>query len=171
MMVRVILIPLLNLLWVGIMAGTLIIPIMPEFIGDNTVNSVLGSILCDPDEKLERVEEVNPTLSDMGIAMIPYCMSITRETRRDVTERWLVIGLVATGVTFLLSTLAELSFAFSLIRQKVKQSVQVAPIFSGQANQSANLSDQLRQLEAAQKAGLITYDEYDQKRGEILKKL
>jgi len=36
---------------------------------------------------------------------------------------------------------------------------------------SANLSDQLRQLEDAQKAGLITFDEYEQKRQEILKKI
>ena len=171
MIARVLLITLLNILWVAIMAGTLIIPIMPEFMDDDTVNSLLGSILCDPDEKLQRVEKVNPTLGDMGIAMIPYCLNTTRETKRDVTERWLVIGLVATGVTFLLSTLAELFFAFSLIRQKVKQGVQLATAFAGQANPSTNLSDQLRQLEAAQKAGLITYDEYDQKRGEILKKL
>ena len=171
MLVRIILIPVLNILWVCIMAVTLIVPIMPEFMDDSTVNSVLGSILCDPNEKLQRVEEVNPTLSDMGIAMIPYCLNTTRETRRDVTERWLVIGLVATGVTFILSTFAELSFAFSVIRPKVRPSVQFAPIFSRQANPSTDLSDQLRQLEAAQKAGLITYDEYDQKRGEILKKL
>ena len=171
MIVRVLLITVLNILWVAVIIGALVIPIMPEFIHNDTVNTLLGSILCDPAEKLERAEDVNPALGDMGIAMIPYCLNTTRETRRDVTDRWLVIGLGATGVAFLLSTLAELSFAFSLIRKKVKQSVQLIPTFVGQPGSSASLSDQLRQLEAAQKAGLITYDEYDRKRGEILKKL
>jgi len=169
MIFRVLLLTLLTTLWIGSLLGTLIIPIMPEYMQNETVNNLLGSILCDPNEKLERVEDVNPILGDIGIAMIPYCVNISSETRRDVTERWLVIGLGLTVGTFLLSTIAEMAFAIGLIRKKMKQGGQIASAFAGRS--SASLSDQLSQLEEARKAGLITYDEYDHKRGDILKKL
>src|SRR5690242_4449861 len=169
MIFRVLLLTFLSILWIGSLIGTLIIPIMPEYIQNETVNNLLGSVLCDPGEKLERVQDVNPMLGDFGIAMIPYCINITSQTRRDVTERWLVIGVGVTVGAFLLSTIAEISFAISLIRKKMKQGGQLASAFAGRS--SASLSDQLSQLEEARKAGLITYDEYDQKRGDILKKL
>jgi len=160
----------LSILWIGSLVGTLIIPIIPDYMQNETVNSVLGSLLCEPDEKLVRVEDVNPMLGDMGISMIPYCVNTTHETRRDVTDRWLVVGISVTVVAFILSTIAELSFSFSLIRRRVQQGLQPPPTFFGQPS-IANLSDQLRQLEEARKAGLMTYDDYDQKRGDILKKL
>lgn len=169
MIFRVLLLTFLTILWIGSLLGTLIIPIMPDYMQNETVNNLLGSVLCDPDEKLERVEDVNPMLGDIGIAMIPYCVNNKSEPRRDVTERWLVIGVGLTVGTFILSTIAEITFAIGLIRKKAKQTGQLVSAFAGRS--SASLSDQLSQLEEARKAGLITYDEFDQKRGDILKKL
>jgi hypothetical protein len=123
MVVRIILIILLNILWISIMVGTLIIPTMPQFLDDDAVNAALEVILCNPGETLRRQQTSNFTADnfDISLSITSQCKSTTAETNRNVTDRLVVIGLVGTGIAFLVSTMAEIAFAISLFRKRVKQ--------------------------------------------------
>ncbi len=164
MIIRILLVITLNIVWVSIMVGTLIIPTMPEFLDNSTLNSVMGDILCEPNERLQRVQSESSGIST-------FCMNTTTEASREVSEKWFLGGLIGTGIAFLVSTSAEVLFAFSLVRKKNKPKPQSEVGFATASKPEINISETLRQLQEAQKAGLISYDEYDQKRQEIFKNL
>ena len=164
MIARILLIILLNLVWVTIMGGTLILPTMPEFIDNPTLNSVMGGILCEPNERLQRVQSESAGIDN-------FCVNTSTESKRNVSEKWFSGGLIATIIAFMLSTLAEVLFAFSLKRGKNKPQHQSEVGFVAPPKPEINISETLRQLQEAQKAGLISYDEYDQKRQDIFKNL
>jgi hypothetical protein len=166
MVFRILLIVVLNLVWVGIMVGTLIIPTMPEFIDNPTLNSLMTSVLCEPNERLQRVQSESAGINT-------FCVDTTTESKRDVSETWFMTGLIGTIIAFMLSTTAEALFAVSLFRAKTKPKAQPEIGFVQQPKPplNINITETLRQLEEAQKAGLMTYDEYDQKRQDIFKNL
>jgi hypothetical protein len=169
MVIRILLIVVLNIVWVGIMVGTLILPTMPEFIDNPSLNSLMGSVLCEPNERLQRVQS-----ESAGITT--FCMNTTTEANREVSEKWFTGGLIATIIGFMLGTMAEVLFAFSLKRQKMTPKAASAYREVGFVQQpkpqlNINITETLRQLEEAQKAGLMTYDEYDRKRQDIFKNL
>ncbi len=164
MIARILLIALLNLVWVGIMVGTLILPTMPEFIDNAILHSVMGSILCESNEQLQRVQS-----ESAGITT--FCMNTTTEASREVNEKWFTGGLIATVIAFMLSTTAEVLFALSLKRKKMTPKAPIVEVATIPRKSEINITETLRQLEEAQKAGLISYDEYDQKRQEIYKNL
>ncbi|MBI1282432.1 MAG: hypothetical protein GC179_30175 [Anaerolineaceae bacterium] len=163
MIVRILLIAALNILWVGIMVVTLIMPTMPEFMDNSILNSVLGGILCNTDEHLQRLQTESAGINS-------FCVNTTTESKRNVSENLGLIGLVATGITFLVTTTAEVLFAFSLKRKRNSKEP-VVEVVTTPRKPDINITETLRQLEEARKAGLISYDEYDRKRQEIYKNL
>lgn len=170
---RIIITILLNLLLV-VFLGLMIVPFMPDFARDRNVDSILGAILCAPDERLDRREEMNqyPLISDLGIPMTPYCVNTRLETRTNVTEKWLAIGVGGGIVTFVLSMISELALVIYSIRNKTsKLTPNSNPLGVNFGMNRMSLNDKLQQLENARKAGAITYDEYDQMRSKILREM
>jgi len=164
MVFHILLIVILNIVWVGIMVGTLILPTMPEFMDNATLYSVMSSVLCEPNERLQRVQSESAGIDN-------FCVNTSTESKRNVSEKWFTGGLIATVIAFMLSTMAEVLFAFSLKRKKMTPKAPVVEVATTPRKPDINITETLRQLEEAQKAGLMTYDEYDQKRQEIYKNL
>ena len=168
---KILLTILVNILSFAFFAVVMVIPVLPQFQDDPRVNTYLAVILCNPNERLIREKASAGIMSSFGLSMKPTC--INQQQRRDVTTRWLVIGLGGSGVLFLAGTILEILLVLNAIRRGVVRAVTprskntVVPIIPTEAT----LTDKLRQLEDAHKAGLITYDEYDQKRQELLRKL
>lgn len=154
--------------------GILVVPVMPDFARDRNVNAILGFVLCSPDERFERREEMNdyPLIEDLGIPMTPYCVNTRLETRTNVTEKWLAIGVIGGLVTFVLSMISELALVIYSIRNKTSKMItQSNPLGVNFAGRGMSLNDKLQQLENARQAGTITYDEYDQMRTKILREM
>ncbi len=164
---------LLNVIGIGFVLVVILLPIVPQFKNDSRVDTVMAAVLCNPGERLIRAQSTNPLLSRFGVAMTPTC--INGQQRRDVTTRWLTIGLAGFAFTFLFSTVLEVVLILNAIRRRIVRAVRprdvYRPVQQPATLMPLSLSDQLGQLEEAKKAGLITYDEYNQKRSEILKKM
>jgi len=165
---------LLNVIGIGFLIVVIVVPIAPQFKNDSRVDTIMAAVLCNPGEHMVR-EPITGILSRIGIAITPTCIN-QQGQRRDVTTRWIVIGLGGFAVTFLFGFVLEMVLIANAIRRGIARAViprgnAVAAPLPMPPPPSANLSDQLRQLEDAQKAGLITFDEYEQKRQEILKKI
>ncbi len=171
MIAKIFLSVVFNLLWVGMLFGLIIIPSRPDSLDNSTIDALLGSILCEPDERLQRVQAPNPLLDLIDIEMVPYCVNSRTETRRDVTERWTIIGIGGTALAFVISTIVEIWVALSLMRRKLAQEAAMGIVRgrNGKPIPKETVTDKLKQIETAYKAGLITYDEYDKARQDVFR--
>ncbi len=170
---RILITILLNGLWI-VFIGMLVVPFIPDFAGDQNVNAILGAVLCSPDERFESRANTNdyPLIEDFGIPMTPYCVNTRLETRTNVTEKWLAIGLGGAVVTFILSMVSELLLVIYSIRNKTSKLISNSnPVGFNFGMARMSLNDRLQQLENARQAGTITYDEYDQMRTKILREM
>ena len=166
---------LLNLIGIGILVVVLVVPLAPQFKNDSRVDNLMAAVLCNPGEQMVRVQSTNPLLSRFGIGMTPTCVN-TQGQRRDVTTRWIIIGLGGFAFTFLFGIVLEVVLIINAIRRRIARSIMPRDTYasvpmSTPMTAAAPLKDQLRQLEDAKKAGLITFDEYDRLRSEILSKM
>ena len=170
---RLLIMILLNALWVFCLA-ILVVPTMPEFARDRNVNSILSAVLCAPGETFEQRNEPNdnPLIEALGIPITPYCVNTRLETRTNITEKWLTIGVGGGALSFVLSTISELALVFYSIRNRTSKVIRnTRPSGVNFPNNPMTLNEQLQQIENARQAGTITYDEYDQMRSKILREM
>ena len=165
---------LLNLIGIGILVVVLVVPLAPQFKNDSRVDTIMAAVLCNPGEKLVRAQSANPLLSRFGVAMTPTCINAQGQ-RRDVTTRWITIGLGGFAFTFIFGFVLEIVLIINAVRRRIARSMRPREAYPSPlvitTAAAAPLKDQLRQLEDAKKAGLITFDEYDRLRSEILSKM
>lgn len=164
---------LLNGLWL-VFLGILVAPLMPDLARDENVNAILSAVLCSSGERFEAREEMNDysLIEEFGVPMTPYCVSSRLETRTNITEKWLVIGVGGAVVTFVLSMLSELLLVIYSIRNKTSKLIANSnPVGVNLFSNRMTLNDRLQQLENARQAGTITYDEYDQMRTKIMREM
>jgi hypothetical protein len=172
-MIKFLLTALLNLIGIGFLILVIVVPITPQFKNDSRVDNLLGLALCNPGEHLVR-EPVSGILSRLGIVITPYC--VNGQARRDVTFRWITLGLSGFAFVFLFDIVLQIALILNAIRHAIFRSIRrrnstpSQPVNIPVPPAPVSLKDQLQQLEDAQKAGLITYDEYDRLRQDILGK-
>lgn len=171
MIAKIFLSVVLNLLWVGMLFGLIIIPSTPDSFNNGTIDALLGSILCEVDERLQRVQAPNLSLDLIDVEMVPYCVNTRTETWRDVTERWTLIALGGTALAFVVSTMVEMWVVVSLMRRKQEQEAAMGIVRgrNGKVLPKETVTHKLEQIETAYKAGLITYDEYDKARQNVFR--
>jgi len=172
-MIKLLFTILLNVIGIGFLIAVLVIPIAPQFKNDSRVDQALGVLLCNGGEYLVREQISNPMLQRFGISGItPTCIN-PQGQRRDVTTRWITIGVSGFTITFVIGIVLEFVLILNAIRRRIARAVrpQTVGVVVPPPPVAVSLSDQLSQLDAAQKAGLITYDEYERLRQEILKKM
>lgn len=171
MIAKIFLSVVLNVSFLGLLFGLIIIPASSDSFDNGTIDALLGPILCEPNERLQRVQAPNPSLSFIDMKMVPYCMNIRTETRRDVSERWTLIALSSTALAFVLSSLVEIWVVVSLIRRKQQQEAAMGIVRrrNGMPLPKETVTDKLKQIEEAYKAGLISYDEYDKARQNVFR--
>jgi hypothetical protein len=128
MITRILLIIVLNILWIGILVTLVIIPTMPEFLDNSTVNTLLGGILCSPNETFHRVQAYGSTVThdifDTSTYIANFCQSNTSERNLFVNDKLSDIGWGGTAMAFFLSIVTEIAFAKRLLRNKMKRKIQ-----------------------------------------------
>ncbi len=170
---------LLNVIGIGILIAVIIIPIAPQFRNDKRVDSLLGAVLCPQGQRLVREQNTNAMYNRVGITITPYCVSRNGQ-RGDVTTRWLLIGLGGFGVAMLFGTVLDIMLLLSAFRRGVMHiavarntppSFPTTPTMPPSPDIELSLSDRLKRLDEARQSGLITHDQYDRLRQDILKKM
>jgi len=169
---------LLNIIGILILIAVIVIPIAPQFRNDKRVDSLLSIVLCNQGEHLIRQPSNNPALSKIGIAITPYCVSRNGQNR-DVTIRWILIGLGGFGFTMLFGIVLDImlllnGFRRAVMHMAVKRntlpSFSTTPSMPPSDDIELSLSDKLKQLDEVHRMGAISDDEYRRMRQEILDK-
>ncbi|MBI1282438.1 MAG: hypothetical protein GC179_30205 [Anaerolineaceae bacterium] len=169
---------LLNAIGIGLLLAVIIVPGMPQFRNDKRVDSLLGIILCNQGEQLVRQASNNPALSTVGITITPYCISRSGQSR-DVTTRWLLIGLGGFGFTMLFGVVLDIMLLLNGFRRAVMHlsikrnrlpSFSTTPSMPPSDDLALSLKDKLKQLDDVHLSGSISDDEYRKMRQEILDK-
>ncbi len=180
--------------------GFIVFPVIPQFANSPVFDSVLGAVLCQPNETLVREQYSQTFGSEQNFSMNAYCQD-AKGNRTDVTGKWTEIGVVGFIVLFLLGmyittgTLPEnqkrkrtpddSDKAFRITPEQISEyrqksraqhasadgSVRVVANGSFSLDPSSNkgdFSDKLRQIQKAHDNGLISTEEYERLRQEIL---
>lgn len=160
-----------------------VLPVLPFLSESPALDNVLKPILCNTEERIEREQYSSRTRDDgTSYSMNVYCVYQNGQ-RRDVTDRWQVISLVSFLAPFLLG-LFGLIFGLNRAAKNRTITATTATINLMGANPSRiklenmlaampkptkqSLTERLKQLEEARNAGLISAEEYDRLRKEIL---
>ena len=169
---------LLNLIGVGILVAVIIVPGAPQFRNDKRVDSLLGLVLCNQGERLVRQTSNNPVLGSVGLAITPYCISRNGQNR-DVTMRWMLIGLGGFGFTMLFGIVLDImlllnGFRRAVMHMSIKRnrlpSFSTTPSMPPSDDLELSLKDKLKQLDDVRLSGSISDEEYKQMRQELLNK-
>jgi len=150
-----------------------VIPVMPFLENSETIDVILQPIFCEPSEKIERDQYA--TSANRGgttFTIAVYCVS-QEGSRRDVIDRWTLIGLGAFLVPFLIGLFAFIAGVGRNSRQgaAVPSSAIVVGGMPGTipaSSSSASLTQRLKEIQEARDAGLITAEEYERLRQEVL---
>ncbi len=172
---------LLMVLSMAVLFGVTVIPVIPAFKDNQTIDEVLQPLMCESGETLQREQYSRSDTRGTSYSMEVFCVK-NNELKRDVTGRWTLVGVGG----FLAPFLIGLAFFLTgVIRGTAKLTGQVVTSSlagsgitiktagTGSAftfpTGSTSLADRLKQVEEAQQAGLISLEEYQRLRNEILK--
>lgn len=166
---------LLILLSMAGLCVIIVLPVLPFLESNQTIDSILQPLVCEPGEKIER--DQYQTAGSRGgtvFTMNVYCIN-SEGSRRGATDRWTLIGAGIFVVPFLVGLFGVI-FGASRSAQKavaegslgVTPGGQVVTKSPASSDTSSTLAKKLNELEEARDAGLITADEYERLRQEIL---
>lgn len=142
-----------------------VLPVLPFLERRGPIDRILEPVLCAPGETIER--DPYTTAGSRGgttFTMSVYCLD-ANEGRRDATDRWIFISMGAFLVPFLVGLFALIAGA-----QRNARVVTSSPyaVTIEQPTASRSLTQRLKELQEARDAGLLTADEYDRLRREVL---
>lgn len=170
---------LLVILALVVLFTGVVIPVIPNTVDSPTVDSYLQSILCGADETILRSQYSERYIDGTAYSMNVYCVN-NENIRRDVSGTWVLLGMAGFIIPFGIGLVMIFStkvppprpvtgngqvIDVDALRKQI--STQQGVSVSG-GNKS--LAERLRELEEARNAGLITYNEYDRMRDEIISK-
>jgi hypothetical protein len=169
---------LLILLAVVALMATIVIPVLPFFEDNESIDTAMQPLLCQPGERVIREQYTTTDSDGTGYSMNVYCMG-RDEVRQDVTWRWVLIGVVGFVLPLLgglrLITVAAARTAQQSGATMVSLGVSAeAPAPGVTAHQSPaadpdqSLTERLEELEQARSLGLITEAEYTRMRKAVL---
>lgn len=179
---------------IGLLLATVVIPVIPAFENNETIDKALQAILCQEGETIRRAQYSRPTDEGTSYSMNVYCETMTGS--REVTSRWMLIGMAAFLAPFLIGLFGVIGFSMLGAKNAVQNAIPQMVIHSqthqafnnsqaqdalrqmgiriggeewGEAKPAqATLTDRLAQLEQAHKAGLISMEEYMRLRQQVL---
>jgi hypothetical protein len=165
---------LLILLSMAGLCVIIVLPVLPFMESSQTIDDLLQPLVCEPGEKIER--DQYQTAGSRGgtlFTMSVYCIG-SEGSRRSATDRWTLIGAGIFAIPFLVG-LFSVIFGATRSAQKAAAGAPVMTL-SGQAaalspagsGAGSTLAQKLKELDEARDAGLITADEYERLRQEIL---
>lgn len=165
-----------------LLCGLVVLPVIPFLEDTKAFDDILQSVFCKEGEAVERDQYQTRDSEGTSYSMDLYC--IGEEGRRDVTGQWFLVGMLGFMAPFLIGLFA---FIFGVNRGVRRVTInrdsdvlgggstldlssfmspsQPVPSSSGGIK---SLTDKLKQIQDARDAGLITSEEYDRLRQEIL---
>lgn len=172
---------LLMILAMVALFAIVVIPVLP-FLDDNAeIDTMLQALLCEPGERVIRQQYSRTDSDGTSYSMDVFCMG-RDEVRRDVTGRWVLIGVVGFVGPFLLG-LAGLILGVNRFSNRARWRAEFAnstdtlppsvTITTSRAapdddGEDKSLSERLEELERARSLGLITEAEYERMRKAVL---
>lgn len=160
------------------------LPVLP-FTADNAMlDSVLQPLLCGAGETLRRDQySTSYRPGEVRFSMEVYCVDGDNR-ERDATGQWIGLSIIAFTAPFMIGILL---FIFGLFRTARRSADRLTAGLSqglgaaglnaspaqgivGAAN-NPTLTQRLKELQEARDAGLITEDEFQQKRRELVDRL
>ncbi len=166
---------LLMILSMLALCGIIVIPVLPPFEESAEIDGYLLPLLCQPDENIERDQYSGPgSRGGTSYSMDVYCIDKDGE-RRDETGRWGLIG----GGAFVLPFLLGLVMLIGGLNRNARLTTSTLTVYpsgsqvnlggsSFPSGEGLSLSERLKQLQDARDAGLVTVEEYERLRQEIL---
>ncbi|MFN8371879.1 MAG: SHOCT domain-containing protein [Anaerolineae bacterium] len=160
------------------LCGLVVIPVLPPFAENETIDNLLAPLICQPEETIERDQYSTRDREGTSYSMNVYCVDKDGD-RRDETGRWFLFSLGGFLAPFLIGLFMLIGGANRGMRQfstgdgGTTLSPTGVPInYVGTPSPKAgqSLSERLKQLDEARNQGLISADEYDRMRKEILDK-
>ena len=147
--------------------GIIVIPVLPFLDKNTAIDNYLTPILCQPGEKIERDLYSEPNREGgTSFSMNVYCLD-REEQRRDESGRWMLIGGAAFTLPFVIGLFAFIAGVNRRVRTFTAAMPQTQFVIGG-VSSGDTLTSKLREIEEARKAGLISSEEYDRLRKEIL---
>lgn len=159
-----------------------VLPVLPFLEDSEAMDNMLQPLLCKSGETIERRQYSTTDSEGTSYSMDVFCQSATG-VRREVTTRWFLFGIVGFLAPFLIGLFAVIFGVSRNVKNTAAQALEMAQMggnaqyfgfdvpvstVSGMPSQNATLSARLKQIEDARAAGLITSEEYDRLRQEIL---
>lgn len=159
------------------LCGIIVIPVLPPFEESAEIDGYLTPLLCQPEETILRDQYSGPSREGgTSYSMDVYCIDKDGD-RRDETGRWALLGGGAFTIPFLIGLVLLIGGANrntgnatpTLIANGTPVNFGTPASFGTQAPSAGrSLSERLKQIDDARNQGLITAEEYDRLRKEIL---
>lgn len=166
------------------LCGIIVIPVLPPFEESTEIDGYLTPLLCQPEETIER-DQYSERARGGGTSysMDVYCIDKDGD-RRNETGRWALLGGGGFTIPFLIGLFVLIAGTNRSARNSAPTLMTTGtPVnfgtpsnygtsasFGSSPAPSAGrtLSERLKQIDDARNQGLITADEYDRLRKEIL---
>lgn len=161
----------------------LVLPVLPPLEYSAELDDLLAPLLCQPDETIQRQQYSYSTDDGQTFSMNVYCLDGDGR-RRDVTDRWALISAGAFALPFMLGLILLISGlsrraqpAQAAALPAVDDLLSTPPMVGGQpvrvsssspTSGGLSLADRLKQLQDARDAGLLSAQEYERLRQDIL---
>lgn len=173
-----------------LLCGLVVLPVIPFLEDTKAFDDLLQSVFCQEGETVLRDQYQTTDSEGTSYSMDLYC--IDREgQRRDVTAQWFLVGIVGFTAPFLIGLFAFIFGVNRGVRRTITVTRNNADVLGGgstidlssflsptQTPQTSSFStsgggnksftEKLKQIQEARDAGLITAEEYDRLRQEIL---
>ncbi len=154
-----------------------VLPVLPFTADNSTIDTALQPILCQQGETIQRDQYSRNDRQGTSYSMVVYCVS--ERTKRDVTGQWTLLSIGAfiiplfIGIGSIIRSANRLSKGFTS-GDDASRMPRGTPIFSSggslKVGPDKSLADKLRELQDLRDKGLITGEEFDKLRKEILDK-
>lgn len=166
-----------------LLCGLVVLPVLPFLENTKAFDDVLETVFCQEGETVERDQYQTRDSEGTSYSMDLYC--IGEQGRRDVTGQWFLVGILGFMAPFLIGLFAFIFGVNRGVRRTVTinrdtdvlgggSTVDLSSFMSpsqpapSSSRGGKSLTDKLKQIQDARDAGLITSEEYDRLRQEIL---
>ncbi len=161
------------------------LPALPPLEDSPEMDALLAALLCQPGETVQREQysyRVGWRGENFGVKV--YCLG--DDGRRDVTDRWTLIGMgtlaipCILGLVLIINRLKRRWSRAQAGAPPVDDLLRAPPLVGGQpvrisssapTSGGLSLTDRLKQLQEARDAGLLSAQEYERLRQEILNEM
>lgn len=175
---------LLMIIGMATLMVLVVLPVLPFTETDTNIDRLLGGFLCPDGQFVRDLYQTSYRPGSTTFSMEVFCQQ--GEERTDITGNWILLSLVGFTVPFLLGLFLFISgVSRSATRSLKSVSTGMTTIFTekGQGRtiqldwiapqmpytqNQATLAERLKQLEDARSQGLISEEEYEQIRKDIL---